>query len=76
MKITAKIYADLRQYIDGEGTVFLELEKDAKVSDVLTNLNIPKEKVKIIMVNGRRATANIKIHDGDRVGIFPPIAGG
>lgn len=76
MRITVKLYADLREYSNGERTLTLEFTRGSRVMDVLERLKIPEREIKIIMVNCRRAKPNNGIHDGDRVAIFPPIAGG
>lgn len=76
MRITVKIYASLRKHTDGEGTIELELQKNSEVEDILEMLRIPDDEVKIIMINGKRSQTNMVLRDGDRVAIFPPIAGG
>jgi molybdopterin synthase sulfur carrier subunit len=76
MRITVKLYADLRKYTDGEGTIVLELAEESSVMNVMEYLKIPEKETKIIMVNGRRVTPDTDVNDDDRVAIFPPIAGG
>lgn len=76
MKITVKLYADLRRYSKGEGTIILELSDESRVNGILKYFRIPETETKIIMVNGIRAKPNTSVHDGDRIAIFPPIAGG
>ncbi|MBD3171671.1 MoaD/ThiS family protein [Candidatus Bathyarchaeota archaeon] len=76
MKITVKTYASLREYTDGEGTVSMELDDEACVGDVLRKLGIPRDEVKILMLNGRRVKLGAQMGDGDRLAVFPPIAGG
>lgn len=76
MKITVKTYASLREYTDGEGTVSMELDEGAHVEDVLQKLGVPRDEVKILMLNGRRVNPGAQISDGDRLAVFPPIAGG
>jgi molybdopterin converting factor small subunit len=38
--------------------------------------NIPPEAPKVIFLNGVHATGNEVLKEGDRVGAFPPVAGG
>ena len=76
MRITVKLYANLREYSNGEGTISLELAENSSVMDTLKHFKIPENETKIIMVNGIRAKPDTIVQDGDRVAIFPPIAGG
>jgi hypothetical protein len=51
----------------------MELPDDApRVEDVLTELGLPLKRVKMIMVNGRGATPETAVREGDRVALFPP----
>jgi molybdopterin converting factor small subunit len=74
MAILVKVYATLRKYTDGEGT--LHLKEAETVKDVLEKLGIPEKEVKNVIINGRRRDLNHLLADGDRVALFPPIAGG
>ena len=76
MKLTIKLYANLRKYSKGEGTIVIELPEECQVKDVLRHLMIPDKETKIIMVNGVQVQLDSEVHDGDRVAFFPPIAGG
>jgi molybdopterin converting factor small subunit len=76
MKITLKTYASLRQYTNGETTLELELPQGSKITDVLKRIQIPNDEIKNIMVNGKRSKKDKILKDGDRVALFPPIAGG
>ncbi|MFW6108880.1 MAG: MoaD/ThiS family protein [archaeon] len=76
MKITVKTYASLREYTDGEGTVIMGLDEETCVGDVLRELGIPEDEVKILMLNGKRVKLGAQVGDGDRLAVFPPIAGG
>jgi molybdopterin converting factor small subunit len=37
---------------------------------------VPLETVKLIFLNGIHAKDNEVLKDGDRLGVFPPVAGG
>jgi len=74
MTILVKVYATLRKHTDGEGT--LHLDEAMTVRDVLDRLGIPEKEVKNVIVNGRRRDLDHRVADGDRVALFPPIAGG
>jgi molybdopterin converting factor small subunit len=74
MAILVKVYATLRKYTDGEGTLHLREAKTVK--DVLDEIGIPEKEVKNVIVNGRRRDLDHLLADGDRVALFPAIAGG
>lgn len=79
MRISLKLFATLVRHAAGQraGAAFpLDLEKGASLGDVVTLLNLPAEEVKICFVNGRTQNLDFELHDGDEVGIFPPIGGG
>ena len=79
MKIDVQLFASLGRYApSGDGTAPREvsLEEGATVGSLLERLGIPPEVVKLVFVNGVHATGGTALHDGDRVGVFPPVAGG
>jgi sulfur-carrier protein len=74
MKVTVKLFAKLRK-----GRFDLETREyspGTKISQVIDELNIPKDKVSIIFVNNRHAEPDRQLDDGDVVAFFPPIGGG
>jgi molybdopterin converting factor small subunit len=54
----------------------MQLDQGATVGQVLEKLNIPGEMPKIIFINGLIVKSEAILKDGDRAGIFPPLAGG
>lgn len=79
MHITVKLFATLTRYTEGlfSGTPFdVELEDSACLGDLLEQLKVPAEEVKITFVNGIIQPLEYILQAGDEVGIFPPIAGG
>lgn len=46
------------------------------VMDLVTQLAIPEEDVKLIFINGKKEALSYVLQDNDRVGIFPPVGGG
>lgn len=51
------------------------LAEGTTVADVIAMLGLPDEP-RVVFVNGRHAEDEAVLHDGDRMGIFPPVAGG
>ena len=49
-----------------------ELTSGALVEDLISLLGLPHDRVKMIMVNGKGATLDTPISDGNRVALFPP----
>ena len=67
MKLTVKCFATLMPLTPPGGT---------DVCDLLRQLSIPESEARIIFVNGIGVEKDALLHDGDRVGIFPPVGGG
>jgi len=80
MKIELRLYASLARYMpeqkQGSLAQVMELSQGTTIGEVLQKLNVPTNAVKLIFVNGVRARVDQALKDGDRVGIFPPVAGG
>jgi molybdopterin converting factor small subunit len=80
MRIELKLYASLERYIPAtrEGTSFryMEVEEGTTVGRFLQMLQIPADTVKLIFLNGVHAQMDQVLKEGDRVGVFPPVAGG
>ena len=77
MKIEARLYATLRRYgSPQEAALTLDVPAGCRVAQVLEMLSMPAEVEKVILVNGRPAEEGSVLHEGDRVVLFPPVAGG
>lgn len=80
MRVTVKLFATLRGFHPGSdpsAPLQVSLEPGASLAQLLRHLGIPDGMVKVAFVNGvivRDEAA--PLHDGDEVGLFPPIAGG
>ncbi|MCR4440714.1 MAG: MoaD/ThiS family protein [Peptococcaceae bacterium] len=73
------VYATLVDYVPGSrpgAPLAVRLEKGKTVLELLEQLGIPGEKTKLVFINGVSRNMDHILNDGDRVGIFPPIAGG
>ncbi len=80
IRVEARLYATLRKY-HPEGkvgeTLVCELAEGTTVQKLLENeLGVPPGEVKTVFVNGLSRRFDHALADGDRVGIFPPVAGG
>ena len=45
------------------------------VADIIVQLGLPDEP-RVVFLNGKHAADNTVLVDGDRLAIFPPVAGG
>ncbi len=77
--VHVKLFATLRQYRPGLGIgerFPLELPAGASIHDLMRQLKLPEDQVKLIFVNGLYQDLEHGLVDGDEVGIFPPVGGG
>ena len=79
MKIELYFYASLARYMpdaSGERSCVMEIKQGITVGELLDDLNVPDDAIKLIFLNGLHAKGDEILKDGDRVGVFPPVAGG
>ena len=80
MKIELKLYASLRAYLpqpnQDKAEEPTEVREGTRIRELLAQLGIPVDAVKIIFLNGVHANGDETLQEGDRVGVFPPVAGG
>jgi molybdopterin synthase sulfur carrier subunit len=74
MKVELNLYASLARFVPRTGP--MEVDGETTILGLLRRLDVPLEKVKIIFLNGIHASGNETLREGDRVGVFPPVAGG
>jgi molybdopterin synthase sulfur carrier subunit len=79
MTVDIALFAYLSDYQPdgqgGRGTRSFELEPTATVTEVIEMLGLPDEP-RIVFINGVHAAENAVLNEGDRLAIFPPVAGG
>jgi molybdopterin converting factor small subunit len=46
------------------------------IRSLFERFQVPLDSPKIIFLNGRHAMEDHLLHNGDRIAVFPPIAGG
>ena len=74
MQLEIKLFASLQKFMPEQESI--EWEDGCTVSDLLARIGISPSEVAIVLVNGRHAQLEQKLHDGETVAFFPPIAGG
>ena len=73
--IELKFFVTLSKYLPDSAAAYL-VTPGKTVSDLIDELNIPIDDVKLIFVNGRKEGLDYEVKDGDRLGLFPPVGGG
>jgi sulfur carrier protein ThiS len=53
----------------------LDLDEESTVAAVFERLEVPGRQCVVVM-NGAAVKADAALHEGDRLQVFPPIAGG
>ncbi len=80
MKITVKLFADLREFAPGDKTAGknqeIEIAPASTINDLLVRLGIPAPRAKVVFVNGRSRELSFALSENDEVGVFPPVGGG
>lgn len=79
MEVKVKLFATLRDFLpkDGDGkSCQMEIDDKTTVKQIISQLNLPEEIPKIILINGLQGSADQTLKDGDVLSIFPPVAGG
>ena len=54
----------------------LSLYYGAKMALNSISMDIPEKEVTLIFINGRHGGLESELHDGDTLGMFPPVGGG
>ena len=79
MKIELRLYASLAAFMPeqtGGKSLTMEVSDGTTIRDLLQQLKVPKKQIKVIFLNGIHAGDGDILKEGDRVGIFPAVAGG
>ena len=74
MQLEIKLFASLQKFIPNVEK--LEVDENCTVLELLEKIGIKSSEVAITLVNGRHVQLEQRLHDGETVAIFPPIAGG
>ncbi len=77
MRVTVDLQTYLEQYSPGGQSVFeYTLPEGATVQTLISRLELPEELAGVIIVNDVNGDFTDALHDGDRVILIPPLAGG
>lgn len=79
MQVEVVLFAHLSDFQpDGRGgrhSRTFDFDEGTTIADVVAMLKLPDEP-RVIFVNSRHAEESQVLCDGDRLAIFPPVAGG
>ncbi len=79
MPLKIFLSSSLRKYVPGydpnKGVSFI-VGGEKTVTDICDQMNIPADKIKIIMINGKSQSPDYVLKGDERVGLFPPVGGG
>ena len=75
IQIDLKLFVTLSQYHPG-GSGMVEVAEGTSVEKLIRDFGIPENTVKLIFINGKKASATQVLAEGDRLGLFPPVGGG
>jgi len=79
IKVEVRLFATLRKYCPEAGAkngLVLEMAEATSLYDLLSKLKVPIQEARILFVNNRKQTIDYVLQYGDKVGIFPQVAGG
>ncbi len=79
MRISLSLYASLASHLPEKCTgnsCTMDLADGMPIKELLNHLDIAVDEPKVMFLNGVHAKLDDVIKNGDRVAIFPPIAGG
>ena len=75
IQIDLKLFVTLAKYLP-LGSEAYEINDGTTINELMMDLGIPHDIVKLIFINGKKQDPNYRIQQGDRVGLFPPVGGG
>lgn len=79
MAILVKLSATLRKYVaeyDPYPGLLLEPQGNDTVGGLIERIGLPRDEIRVILLNGRAAPEDAQVADGDRLGLFPAVGGG
>jgi molybdopterin converting factor small subunit len=79
MNVEVQLFAYLRKEVAGldrRGRKSVALPDGAKAGDVVLAIGLDSSRYKLLVVNNVHSDESAPLADGDRVAIFPAIAGG
>jgi molybdopterin converting factor small subunit len=77
IRVKVRLYGELRDLLDGQGSGdLMSLPEGSTLEALNESLGISLDDVVVMLVNGVAVNGSSILHEGERVDIFPPLAGG
>ena len=79
MPLKILLSSSLRKYVPGYDPVkgiSFSVDAEITVEELCERINIPCDRIKIVMVNGKSNPMDHVLKGSERIGLFPPIGGG
>lgn len=79
MALKLLLAATLRKYLPGYDAASgyaLQVEPGTTVREIVQQLNIPEQEVKLIMIDGVGSRWDTALQGEERLALFPPVGGG
>jgi molybdopterin synthase sulfur carrier subunit len=79
IKVEVRLFATLQRYCPEAGAkkgLVVEMAEGTSLNDLLSKLKVPIQEARILFVNNRKQPINYLLQYGDKIGIFPQVAGG
>ena len=74
--VTVNLYATFRQHSGGRPSVTVSFDSELSIEQLLCQLEVPLEQVRIIFCNNRLVDASHLLVGGESIGVFPAVGGG
>jgi len=75
IKIDLNLFVTLSKYLP-EDSEWYEISDNTSIGQLIDELGIPEDLVKLIFVNGKKQDRRYLLQNRDRLGLFPPVGGG
>ena len=79
MRVDVALFASLSAYqpdgLGGRHARSMDLPDGTTIADLIGQFSLP-DQPRVVFVNNRHAEESSVLRDGDRLAIFPPVAGG
>jgi molybdopterin converting factor small subunit len=77
IRVNVRLYGELRERLDAASSGEpVSLPEGSTLETLNESLGIPTEDVVVTLVNGVAVSQGTVLREGDRVDVFPPLAGG
>lgn len=73
--IDIKLFATLQPFAPPNASCY-PVQAGSSIETLIEMLNLPRDQIRLIFLNGMTCSLDTILQNGDRVGIFPPVGGG